>query len=70
MPQGGTALKLARVGKGMSQDALAAAASISQSEISRIERGWRRPSQATVHRIARALQVSPTLLFDHDNVGR
>jgi transcriptional regulator with XRE-family HTH domain len=49
-------LKEARVAAGLSQRALAElAGSMSQADVSTIERGLRRPQPATVERLAKAL---------------
>lgn len=52
-----------RDGVRMTQSQLAKATGVPQSHISRLERGQHFPTQRTIHRMATALQVSPTF-FD------
>jgi transcriptional regulator with XRE-family HTH domain len=60
----GTTIKLLR-GE-LTQEDLAHAAGISTSTLSRIERGLHEPSLPTLRKIAAALDVPPTNLFDAD----
>ena len=48
---------------GLSQDAVAAAATMDQSQYSRIERGRVDPSIRTLTRVARALRTTPSELL-------
>jgi transcriptional regulator with XRE-family HTH domain len=48
---------------GLSQDAVAAAAMMDQSQYSRIERGRVDPSIRTLTRVARALETTPSELL-------
>lgn len=50
-------LRLTRTTVGLSQEALAHAADLHPTEISRLERAVRDPRLSTVHRLARALGV-------------
>jgi transcriptional regulator with XRE-family HTH domain len=56
-------VKRKRLAKQLSQEALAARASLSVSLISMVERGNRGTPLATIERIARALQVKPLELL-------
>lgn len=58
------ALKLNRILRGLSQDALARASGVSQSTYSRIERGARRPRPEERVRIASALGSTPDVVFE------
>jgi transcriptional regulator with XRE-family HTH domain len=58
----GQAVKLLRTGAGLSQRALAKAAGIALTYLSRIERGLQQPALATLFRIAAALPVDPVVL--------
>lgn len=53
-----------RLRRGTSQEALAHAAGIHSSEISRIERAVREPRLSTLVRLARALDVTPSELLE------
>tara|TARA_R110000822_G_scaffold292668_2_gene414681 strand:- start:432 stop:722 length:291 start_codon:yes stop_codon:yes gene_type:complete len=59
----GRAIKLCRQQKGMKQAALAAAADISTSYLSLLERNQRDPNLSTVERISEALQVPISILM-------
>lgn len=53
----------ARQAKGMSQEKLAAESGIDRSHIGFIEQGHRKPTVATLYKIARALDVSLEQFF-------
>lgn len=55
---------MARAALGVSQEKVALAADMDQSQYSRIERGEVDPSIRTMARVARALQVTPAQLMD------
>lgn len=66
----GARMREARSAKGWSQEALAHAAQVSASIISRYERGVRHgPLVATIDKIADALDVSPTWLLTGTGSG-
>lgn len=58
-----TNLRGRRAELGLSQEAVAAEASMDQSQYSRIERGEVDPSIRTLTRVARALQSTPSELL-------
>jgi transcriptional regulator with XRE-family HTH domain len=59
----GSAVKKARLEKGLSQEQLAAKSGLDRTYISGVERGARNPSLKSAHRIANALGKSlPALL--------
>ena len=58
-----TNLRNRRAELGLSQEAVAAEASMDQSQYSRIERGEVDPSIRTLTRVARALQATPSELL-------
>jgi transcriptional regulator with XRE-family HTH domain len=58
-----TNLRSRRAELGLSQEAVAAEASMDQSQYSRIERGEVDPSIRTLTRVARALQTTPSELL-------
>ncbi|MBE2206503.1 MAG: helix-turn-helix transcriptional regulator [Saprospiraceae bacterium] len=60
----GQRLRQLRKEKGLSQEALAFAADIELSQISRMERGIINTSISQVFQIAQALGVSPAALFE------
>lgn len=60
----GTQLKHVRLAKNMSQDELAEKANISESQVSRIERGVVSPSLSQLVSISKALKVKLKDLFD------
>lgn len=49
--------------KGLTQEALALAADTATSNLSRIEKGQRRPSGALLERLAAALEISVTAIY-------
>ncbi len=59
----GRMVRKIRIKKGFSQEAFADEAQLDRSYMGRIERGENNPTVTTVYRIARALRVSPRLLF-------
>ncbi|UZK70998.1 helix-turn-helix domain-containing protein [Sphingomonas sp. S1-29] len=59
----GAAVRVARQGRGQSQEALADAAGIDRSHMGKIERGERNVSILNVARIATALGVLPSALL-------
>jgi len=63
--RGGVAIRLrgARTGRGLSLRALAAAAGVSASYVSALERGHAQPSIATLQKLARALGVTARALL-------
>ena len=65
-------VKALRTRRGWTQAQLAEAAEITSDEVSRIERGTREPRFVTIERLAEALEVPPTRLFDGsaDGVAR
>jgi transcriptional regulator with XRE-family HTH domain len=58
-----TNLRSRRAELALSQEAVAAEASMDQSQYSRIERGEVDPSIRTLTRVARALQTTPSALL-------
>jgi transcriptional regulator with XRE-family HTH domain len=57
-------VKALRTLRGWTQAQLAEAAEMTSDEVSRIERGTREPRFITIERLAEALEVPPTRLFD------
>src|SRR5256714_6087587 len=60
----GNAIKQHRSVLGISQEELAARAGLHRTYVSEVERGERNPSIASVEKLARALEISITSLFD------
>lgn len=60
----GVNLRAARKEAGMSQETLAYEAEVDRAAISVYERGGREPNLRTVLKLARALRLSPVVLFD------
>jgi transcriptional regulator with XRE-family HTH domain len=56
-------VRLAREKAGLTQEQLAWAAGLHQTEIARIEGGRRNPGLETIFKVARGLGVSPAELF-------
>jgi transcriptional regulator with XRE-family HTH domain len=56
-------LREARLRRGLSQEALGAASDLHRTEISLLERAGREPRLTTILRLARALEVQPSLLI-------
>ena len=56
-------LRAARRRRGLSQEALAAAADLHRTEVSLLERGGREPRLTTLVRLARALDIKPVALL-------
>lgn len=59
----GKKIQQLRVGKGMSQEDLAARSGLHRTYISSIERGQRNPSLVNLHKLADALELSLSRLF-------
>lgn len=57
-------MRTCRLAKGMTQEALAWAAGLHQTEIARIESGKRNPGLETIFKVAEGLEVPPGRLFD------
>jgi transcriptional regulator with XRE-family HTH domain len=62
----GLEIKLLRERKGMSGKELAEKLGLSQSQVSRLEKGQRRINAETLHRIAEILEVSPAAFFQEE----
>lgn len=60
----GNAIKEHRFALGISQEELAARAGLHRTYVSEVERGERNPSIASIEKLAQALEVSFTSLFD------
>ena len=56
--------------KGLSQEALALACDLDRTYIGGVERGERNISLINIHKISRALAVSPSDLFSPPEIGR
>jgi transcriptional regulator with XRE-family HTH domain len=56
-------LRTARRRRGLSQEALAAAADLHRTEVSLLERAGREPRLTTIARLARALDLRPSALL-------
>jgi two-component system, response regulator len=61
----GIAIKTERCALGISQEKLAECAGLHRTYVSDVERGARNPSIGSVEKLARALQVSVSKLFEH-----
>ena len=59
----GLAIKKIRTGKGISQGKLAKECDISQTSLSQIEGGIKRPSSKTLNSISNALNVPETIFY-------
>ena len=68
-PTIGPRLRHIRLEKGLTVEALAAAASLDKGFVSRLERGTKRPSVETVLRLSAALNVSVGQLFGEQTTG-
>jgi transcriptional regulator with XRE-family HTH domain len=66
----GPNVKAARIRKSLSQEELAAKASLSVSYISMLERGQRVPPLDTLEVLARALSIEPLSLLEKRSRGR
>lgn len=64
----GTAIRSKRSELGISQEELADRAGLHRTYISDVERGARNPSLESIHKLAMALELSLSGLFDHANV--
>lgn len=62
-------LRRLRVGKGLSQEALAVDAKVDRTYVSRLERGLENPTVAVLARLSRALNSDITELFLHPRRG-
>jgi CheY-like chemotaxis protein/DNA-binding phage protein len=65
----GTAIKNARAVRGISQEELAHRAGLHRTYISDVERGARNPSIESVAKLARALELSVSTLFEQSSSG-
>ncbi len=65
----GNAIKEQRTALGLSQEELAFRAGLHRTYVSEVERGERNPSIASIEKLAHALEVSFTSLFDRTNQG-
>jgi len=63
----GTAIKTQRTSLGISQEELAYRASLHRTYVSDLERGVRNPSVDSIEKLARALQLSVSTLFEQAN---
>ncbi|HXU26810.1 MAG TPA: helix-turn-helix transcriptional regulator [Bacteroidia bacterium] len=59
----GNAIKKIRTGKSLTQGDLSRMTIISQTSISQIEKGVKRPSQKNLQKICRALEVPETIVY-------
>jgi len=59
----GNAIKKIRTGKALTQGDLSKMTIISQTSISQIEKGIKRPSQKNLQKICRALEVPETIVY-------
>ena len=59
----GYAIRILRTQRGLTQEQIALEADIATSNISRIEKGQRQPSQKVLQKIAQALGTKPSVLF-------
>ena len=62
-------LRLLRVRAGITQDALASLIGISQTRISFIENGKKKPTPREIREISEALGEDPTTIFAEDHVN-
>lgn len=66
----GKRLKEIRISRGLSQEALAFEAKLDRTYVSSCERGQRNISLDNIHRLARALRVSPAAFFESSDKSR
>ncbi|MGO3740611.1 MAG: helix-turn-helix domain-containing protein [Marinomonas foliarum] len=59
----GHVIKTLRTQRGLTQEQIALEADIATSNISRIEKGQRQPSQKVLQKIAQALDTKPSVLY-------
>ena len=59
----GHAIKVLRKQRKMTQEQIALEAEIATSNVSRIEKGLRQPSQKVLQKISRALDTTPSVLY-------
>ncbi|WP_167073096.1 helix-turn-helix domain-containing protein [Sphingomonas vulcanisoli] len=62
----GARVRALRKERGLTQERLAVDAEIDLTYLGGIERGRRNPTLSVIVRIAEALQVSPSAIFDYD----
>jgi CheY-like chemotaxis protein len=65
----GRAIKTQRASLGISQEELAYRAGLHRTYVSDVERGVRNPSIETIEKLAGALEISTSTLFDHGGNG-
>lgn len=66
----GKRLREIRISRGLSQEALAFEAKLDRTYVSSCERGQRNISLDNIHRLARALRVSPAAFFESSDRSR
>ena len=66
----GKRLREIRLSRGLSQEALAFEAKLDRTYVSSCERGQRNISLDNIHRLARALRVSPAAFFESSAKSR
>ena len=66
----GKRLREIRISRGLSQEALAFEAKLDRTYVSSCERGQRNISLENIHRLARALRVSPAAFFECSDKSR
>lgn len=59
----GHVIKILRIQRKMTQEQIALEADMATSNISRIEKGLRQPSQKALQKLAKALNTKPSLLY-------
>ncbi|RBP82588.1 XRE family transcriptional regulator [Marinomonas rhizomae] len=59
----GHVIKILRIQRKMTQEQIALEADMATSNVSRIEKGLRQPSQKVLQKIAKALNTKPSLLY-------
>lgn len=59
----GYVIKILRIQRKMTQEQIALEADMATSNVSRIEKGLRQPSQKVLQKIAKALNTKPSLLY-------
>jgi len=60
----GLAMKILRIKRKMTQEQVALEAGMATSNVSRIEKGLRQPSQKVLQKLAKALKIKPSVLYD------
>ena len=66
----GNRLREIRISRGLSQEELAFEAKLDRTYLSSCERGQRNISLDNIHRLARALRVSPAVFFESTDKSR